>query len=97
MLWIHVCDWVALVAWTMGNTHISGAINASAPVPVTNEEPLKRELADFVDAVVSKRAPLVDGHQGRRALALAQQITDRMTTEHQSQPWTRNHEDTKTV
>ena len=66
-------------------------------VPVTNEEPLKRELADFVDAVVSKRAPLVDGHQGRRALALAQQITDRMTTEHQSQPWTRNHEDTKTV
>ena len=25
-----------------------------------NEEPLKRELADFVDAVASKRAPLVD-------------------------------------
>jgi len=38
MPWIHVHDWVALVAWTMGNTHISGAINASAPVPVTNEE-----------------------------------------------------------
>jgi predicted dehydrogenase len=49
-------------------------------VPVVNEEPLKRELADFVGAVVSRRAPLVDGVQGRRALALAQQITDRMTT-----------------
>jgi len=53
-------------------------------VAVANEEPLKRELADFVDAVVSKRTPLVDGHQGRRALELAQRITDRMTTEHQS-------------
>src|SRR5262249_23128060 len=48
-------------------------------VPVANEEPLKRELADFVDAVVSKRTPLVDGDQGRRALALAQRITDKMT------------------
>jgi predicted dehydrogenase len=47
-------------------------------VNVTNEEPLKRELADFVDAVVSRRAPMVTGEQGRRALALAQQITDRI-------------------
>jgi predicted dehydrogenase len=61
-------------------------------VPVTNEEPLKRELADFVDAVVSKRTPLVDGHQGRRALALAQRITDKMLTELSP----RRHEDTKT-
>jgi len=45
---------------------------------VTNEEPLKRELEDFVAAVSSKRAPRVDGAQGRRALALAQQITDKM-------------------
>ena len=60
-------------------------------VDVPNEEPLKRELADFVDAVVSKRAPLVDGAQGRRALALAQRITDKMTTEMQPQ----RHEDTK--
>jgi predicted dehydrogenase len=44
-----------------------------------NEEPLKRELEDFVDAVVSRRPPLVTGEQGRRALALAQQITDRMS------------------
>ncbi len=47
-------------------------------VPVANEEPLRRELADFVDAIVAQRSPRVDGAQGRRALALAQQITDRM-------------------
>jgi predicted dehydrogenase len=52
-------------------------------VDVVSEEPLKRELADFVDAVVSRRAPAVTGEDGRRALALAQQITDRMTTEMQ--------------
>jgi predicted dehydrogenase len=45
---------------------------------VPNEEPLKRELADFVDAVRSKRPPLVTGDQGRRALALAQRITEAM-------------------
>ncbi len=47
-------------------------------VDVLNEEPLKRELADFVDAVVTTRAPVVTGEQGRRALALAQAITDKM-------------------
>ena len=59
-------------------------------VEVTNEEPLKRELADFVDAVTSGRSPGVTGEEGRRALALAQQITDRMTMEMQP----RKHEDT---
>ena len=48
-------------------------------VPVANQEPLERELADFVEAIAVRRAPRVDGVQGRRALALAQQITDRMT------------------
>jgi predicted dehydrogenase len=47
-------------------------------VDVAGEEPLKRELADFVDAVVSRRPPMVTGEDGRRALAVAQQITDRM-------------------
>jgi len=44
-------------------------------VDVPGDEPLKRELADFVDAAASKRAPKVDGAQGRRALALATEIT----------------------
>jgi predicted dehydrogenase len=49
-------------------------------VPVVNEEPLARELADFVDAIRNKRSPLVGGEDGRRALALAQGITDKIAT-----------------
>jgi uncharacterized protein (TIGR01777 family) len=37
MSWIHVHDWIALAAWAMGNTAISGPINATAPTPATNE------------------------------------------------------------
>ena len=47
-------------------------------LPVVNEEPLKRELQDFVTAAATGRTPLVDGAQGRRALALAAAITSRM-------------------
>ena len=47
-------------------------------LPVAREEPLKRELADFVQAVRDKRKPLVAGEDGRRALALAQAIADKM-------------------
>ena len=53
-------------------------------VAVADEEPLRRELADFVEAVRTKRQPAVPGSQGRRALALAQQIADRMKIELQS-------------
>jgi predicted dehydrogenase len=61
-------------------------LKGAGPIPsieggelqVGNEEPLKRELADFVDAVVSRRAPKVTGEAGRRALALAQEITDKI-------------------
>ena len=58
---------------------------------VANEEPLARELADFVDAIASKRDPLVTGEQGRRALALAEQIADRIRSELPP----RKHENTK--
>jgi predicted dehydrogenase len=47
-------------------------------LPVTSEEPLARELSDFVDAIRHKRRPIVAGEDGRRALALAQAITDKM-------------------
>ncbi|OFW29961.1 MAG: hypothetical protein A3H97_03790 [Acidobacteria bacterium RIFCSPLOWO2_02_FULL_65_29] len=60
-------------------------------VEVPNQEPLERELTDFVDAVVARRPPTVDGAGGRRALALAQQITDKMATEMQP----RKHEITR--
>jgi predicted dehydrogenase len=49
-------------------------------LPVTREEPLKRELEDFVRAVRDKRRPLVTGEDGRRALALAQAIAEKMET-----------------
>jgi predicted dehydrogenase len=41
---------------------------------VTNDEPLRRELADFADAVRSKRRPGVSGQDGRAALALATRV-----------------------
>ena len=50
-------------------------------ITVPNEEPLKLELADFVDAVVSRRAPRVPGEAGRRALSLAQEIVDKMSAD----------------
>ena len=45
---------------------------------VANEEPLKRELADFVDAVRSGRPPVVTGRAGRDALALATRVAEIM-------------------
>jgi predicted dehydrogenase len=60
-------------------------------IAVPSEEPLKRELEDFVQAITARRPPLVTGEQGRRALGLAQQITDRMSAELHA----RNHESTK--
>jgi predicted dehydrogenase len=48
------------------------------PLPVERDEPLRREIADFVRAVRTKSPPLVDGTAGLRALDLATRIADRM-------------------
>ena len=48
------------------------------PIPVERDEPLRRELADFVKSVRDRTPPLVDGDAGRRALALADEIADKM-------------------
>ena len=48
------------------------------PVPVEQDEPLRRELADFVSAIQMKRPPLVTGADGRRALALATRVAEAM-------------------
>ena len=45
---------------------------------VASDEPLRRELADFVDAVRTKRAPGVTAEAGRDALALATRIAEAM-------------------
>lgn len=43
-------------------------------VPTTQEEPLRAELREFLECVRTRRAPLVDGLAGRRALELADQV-----------------------
>jgi predicted dehydrogenase len=48
------------------------------PIPVERDEPLRRELADFVRAVRTGGKPLVDGEAGRRALVLAARIAEKM-------------------
>jgi predicted dehydrogenase len=47
-------------------------------VAVANEEPLRRELADFVEAVRTGRKPEVTGRDGRLALELATRVADTM-------------------
>ena len=44
------------------------------PIATRPEEPLAAELRAFVQAVRERKAPLVDGRAGRRALGLADQV-----------------------
>jgi predicted dehydrogenase len=48
------------------------------PIPVERDEPLRLELADFIKSARDKTAPIVDGAAGRRALALATQVAEKM-------------------
>jgi predicted dehydrogenase len=48
------------------------------PIPVERDEPLRRELSDFVRAAKTRTPPLVDGDAGRRALELATRIAEKM-------------------
>lgn len=47
-------------------------------LPVADDEPLRRELADFVEAARTGRQPGVTGREGRDALALAAMVAERM-------------------
>jgi len=47
-------------------------------IPVERDEPLRVELADFARAARERSTPRVDGAAGRRALALAATIAERM-------------------
>lgn len=38
MAWIHVDDWVSMVAWLVSADRAMGAFNATAPTPVTNRD-----------------------------------------------------------
>ena len=48
------------------------------PLPVQKDEPLRRELADFIRAARERSRPLVDGEAGRAALELATRIAEKM-------------------
>ena len=65
-------------AWRLVKSAGAAPTIDGGQLDVTSEEPLKRELADFVEAIQSKRAPRVTGEAGRRALAVAQAIADRI-------------------
>lgn len=60
-----------LVAQNGGRLVIQGG-----RVDIVSDEPLRLELADFVEAVRMHRQPTVTGHDGRAALALATQVTE---------------------
>jgi len=51
------------------------------PVPIAKEEPLKMELAHFVDCVRAHRTPVVSGESAKRALDLALEITSQISRE----------------
>ena len=71
-----------LAAWTVMLAPVSAFAHhvMGGKLPVTREEPLKRELEDFVRAVRDRRRPIVAGVDGLRALQLAQAIAGKMET-----------------
>ena len=48
------------------------------PLEVTKREPLLAEIEAFVQAVVTQTAPIVSGADGRRALALAEEVLEKI-------------------
>ena len=58
MSWIHIDDWVAMVRWALSTSTVSGAINLTAPLPVTNEE-FSRTLGRVLGRPAFIRAPAV--------------------------------------
>ena len=65
-----------LEAWRLRRNAGARPAIEGGPVNVQKDEPLRRELADFVDAILDDRAPAVTGQDGRRALALAARVAD---------------------
>lgn len=51
---------------------------AFRPIPVPKQEPLKLEIAEFLDCVRTRRRPRVSGEEGMRALEVAIGIVDKI-------------------
>jgi uncharacterized protein (TIGR01777 family) len=54
--WIHRADWIALMRFLLVHPNVQGPVNATAPVPVTNEE-FSRTLARVLGRPCLFRAP----------------------------------------
>jgi predicted dehydrogenase len=63
-----------LEVWRLARDADGRPTITGGPVEIAREEPLRRELVDFVSAVREGRAPHVTGTDGRRALALATRV-----------------------
>lgn len=64
--------------WTIAPGPGGAPAIVGGKLDVARDEPLKRELEDFVAAVRERRAATVTGEEGRAALALAAEIVERM-------------------
>jgi len=62
------------VAFTVGANQQIGF----QPLPVTKEEPLRLEIESFLEAVATRRRPVVSGEDGLRALEAARAILDKI-------------------
>lgn len=49
-------------------------------IPIEKEEPLKKELASFVDCVIHDKTPVISGIEARAALKVALEITAKIWT-----------------
>jgi predicted dehydrogenase len=65
-----------LEAWRLRRIPGSRPVIEGGAVDVQKDEPLRRELTDFVDAVADNRSPAVTGQDGRRALTLAARVAE---------------------
>jgi predicted dehydrogenase len=67
-----------LELWGLRPDGVGSAKIEGGKVDIPRGEPLELELIDFIEAVRDRRPPRVSGEDGRRALALAQRITECM-------------------
>jgi predicted dehydrogenase len=64
-------------------TEFAGRKIVREPVPVEKDEPLKLELAAFVDCARQGKRPVVSGQEGTAALELALRITEQIEQQQQ--------------
>lgn len=65
--------------WSLRPTKNVGGLPIQAGLlPVTSDEPLRAELASFIESVIDNQTPAVTGKDGRNALDLALQVSEKI-------------------